>query len=93
RRFKVHLDKNVVEQGVYWEGVRGIDHDEHLWLPLLRVIDRAFETGVWPEDEEYILNKVATMLMAHKSGVEGGRPVGIDEIENHSLPRYETEKA
>ena len=89
---KVHLDKDVVEQGVYWEGASGLELDEHLWLPLLRVVDRAFETGVWPEDEEYILNKVATMLMAHKSGVEGGRPVGIDEIENHSLPRYETEK-
>jgi hypothetical protein len=33
------------------------------------------------------------MLMAHKSGTLGGRPVGIDEIENHSLPRFETEKA
>jgi len=30
---------DVIEQGVYWEGVRGINHDEHLWLPLLRVID------------------------------------------------------
>jgi hypothetical protein len=33
------------------------------------------------------------MLMAHKSGCEGGRPVGIAEIENHSLPRFEAEKA
>ena len=90
---KVHLDNDVVEQGVFWEGARGIDHDEHLWLPFLRVIGNAFETGVWPEDEDYILNKVATMLMAHKSGVEGGNTVGIDEIENHSLPRFETEKA
>ncbi|MFC1538251.1 Gfo/Idh/MocA family oxidoreductase [Candidatus Latescibacterota bacterium] len=90
---KVHLDNDVIEQGIYWEGESGVNLDEHLWLPLLRVIDRAFETGVWPEDEEYLLNKVATMLMAHKSGVLGGRPVGIDEIENHSLPRFETEKA
>jgi len=90
---KVHLDNDVIEQGIFWEGTRGIDIDEHLWLPFLRVIDRAFETGVWPEDEDYILNKVAAMLMAHKSGVESGRPVGIDEIENHSLPRFETEKA
>ena len=90
---KVHLDNDVVEQGVFWEGARGIYHDEHLWLPFLRVIGNAFETGVWPEDEDYILNKVATMLMAHKSGVKGGSTVGIDEIENHSLPRFETEKA
>ena len=90
---KVHLDKDVIEQGVYWEGTGGMNHDEHLWLPFLRVIDRTFETGVWPENEDYLLNKVATMLMAHKSGVKGGRPVGIDEIKNHSLPRFETEKA
>ena len=90
---KVHCDKDVIEQAVYWEGTGSVDHDEHIWLPFLRVIDRTFETGVWPEDEEYLLNKVASMLMAHKSGVEGGRPVGIEEIENHSLPRFETEKA
>ena len=90
---KVHLDRDVVEQAIYWEGARGIDHDEHLWMPFLRVIDRVFETGTSPEDGDAILHKVAIMLMAHKSGVEGGRPVGIDEIENHSLPRYETEKA
>jgi len=77
---KIHLDDDVVEQGIYWEGKSGVNHDEHLWLPLLRVIGRAFETGKWPEDENYILNKVATMLMAHKSGVEGGRSVGIEEI-------------
>ncbi|MBN1291272.1 MAG: Gfo/Idh/MocA family oxidoreductase [Candidatus Latescibacteria bacterium] len=90
---KVHLDRDVVEQGVFWEGDRGVDHDEHLWLPFLRVIGRTFETDRSPEDGDYILNKVSTMLMAHKSGAEGGRPVGIDEIESHSLPRYETEKA
>lgn len=89
---KVHLDNDVVEQGIFWEGDRGIDHDEHLWLPFLRVVGRTFETGVSPEDADAILNKVATMLMAHKSGVEK-RPVGIGEIENHRLPMYETEKA
>lgn len=90
---KVHLDNDVVEQGVYWEGSSGADHDEHLWLPFLRVVGRTFETGISPESGDDILNKVATMLMAHKSGVEGGRPVGLDEIEDHILPRYETEKA
>lgn len=91
---KVHCDRDVMEQGIYWEeGGAQYEHDEHLWLPLLRVIDRTFETGVSPEDDDYILQKVSTMLMAHKSGVERGRPVGIDEIENHTLPRFETEKA
>ncbi|MHB9030042.1 MAG: Gfo/Idh/MocA family protein [Candidatus Latescibacterota bacterium] len=91
---KVHLDNDVVEQGVLWEGtIGGVSHDEHLWMPVLRVIDKAFQTGAWPQDADTILNKVETMLMAHKSGCEGGRPVGIAEIENHSLPRYETEKA
>jgi len=90
---KVHLDKDVVEQGVLWEGASGANVDEHLWLPFLRVVGQTFETGISPEDGETILQKVAVMLMAHKSGVEGGKPVGIGEIENHSLPTYETEKA
>ncbi len=91
---KVHLDRDVLEQGILWEGQIGnVSHDEHLWLPILRVIDKAFTTGEWPQDADTVLNKVETMLMAHKSGVEGGRPVKIDEIESHSLPRFETEKA
>ena len=90
---KVHLDDDVVEQGVLWEGAGEQNTNEHLWLPFLRVIGRAFETGVWPQDADAVLNKVETMLMAHKSGCEGGRPVGINEIEDHSLPRFETEKA
>ena len=90
---KVHLDNDVIEQAVYWEGGGEVRSDEHLWLPFLRMIGTAFETGQWPEDEDYILNKVAAMLMAHKSGAEGGRPVGIDEIEDHKLARFLTEKA
>ena len=90
---KVHMDDDVVEQGVLWEGAGEQNTNEHLWLPFLRVIDRAFQTGVWPQDSDAVLNKVETMLMAHKSGCEGGRPVGINEIEDHTLPRFETEKA
>ena len=44
-------------------------------------------TGEWPESEEHILNKVAAMLMTHKSLVEGGRCISREEIMNHSLPR------
>ncbi len=91
---KVHCDGDVIEQGVYWEsGSDRVAHDEHLWMPLLRMVARTFETGNSPEDDDYILQKVSTMLMAHKSGVQGGQPVGIGEIENHELPRFETEKA
>jgi predicted dehydrogenase len=90
---KIHLDNDVVEDGVRWEGAGAQNTNEHLWLPFLRVIDQAFQTGVWPQDEAVVLNKVETMLMAHKSGCEGGRPVGISEIEDHVLPRFETEKA
>ena len=91
---KIHFNKDVKEQGVYLEGsASSIDIDEHLLMPFLHVIARTFETGISPEDSDYIIQKVATMLMAHKSGAEGGRLVGISEIENHTLPRYETEKA
>jgi len=91
---KVHSDRDVLEQGVLWEGSGSqVEHDEHLWLPFLRVVGRTFETGISPEDDDYILQKVETMLMAHRSGVQGGRPIGIDDIQNHTLPRFETEKA
>ncbi len=90
---KIHLDNDVVEQGVLWEGTGAQETNEHLWLPFLRVIDKAFQTGVWPQEEAVVLNKVETMLMAHKSGCEGGRPVGLSEIDDHVLPRFETEKA
>jgi predicted dehydrogenase len=90
---KIHLDNDVVEEGVLWEGAGEQNTNEHLWLPFLRVIGQAFETGVWPQDADTVLNKVETMLMAHKSGCEGARPVGVAEIEDHVLPRFETEKA
>lgn len=90
---KVHLDNDVVEQGVLWEGTNGGDQtNNHLWTPFLQVIGKAFETGVWPQDADTILNKVEAMLMFHKSGAEGGKPVGIADIEDHSLPKFETEK-
>jgi len=93
---KIHIDSdlwldkpNAVEMKVYWEPVVGDRaHDEHIVFPFMRVIEHTFMTGEWPEDGEHIINKVATMLMTHKSLVEGGRPVSRDEIENHSLPRY-----
>ena len=43
-----------------------------------------FLTGEWQEDEDHILNKVAVMLMAHKSGLKKGQPVSRDEIEDHT---------
>lgn len=92
---RMHQQSEVIEQGVVWEGNRtGFTVlDEHLWLPLLRVIGQSFSTGFWPETEEELLEKVRVMLMVHKSGVEGGRTVLRGEVENHELPRYQTEKA
>ena len=86
---KVHLDNDVVEQGVLWEGTDRRNQPTSIsGCPFLRVIEKAFETGVWPQDADTILNKVEAMLMATNRAVEGGRPVGITEIEDHSLPRY-----
>lgn len=83
-----------VEMGVMMEGSDlPVDTAEHLWLPFLRVVGRAFETGVWPQDEATILQKVEIMLMAHKSGISNGMPVNIKEIEDYSLPGFQTEKA
>lgn len=91
---KVHLRNETIETGVMIEGsVGAVDTAEHLWLPFLRTVGRAFETGVWPQDEATILQKVEIMLMLHRSGTEGSRPVEIARIEDYSLPRIQTEKA
>ena len=45
-----------------------------------------FRTNISPETREDILHKLATLLAAHKSAVEDGRWVGIDEVEDHRLP-------
>jgi hypothetical protein len=90
---KVHLDDTIIEQKVFWEGVvGGVEHDYHITMPFMHTISRAFMTGEWPEDEEHLLTKVAVMLMAHTSGIEKGRPVSRKEIEDHALPRFQTEK-
>ena len=60
--------------------------DSHWRIPFLSLMDTVFRTNESPESHEDILRKLSTLLAAHKSAMEGGRWVGIDEIEDHRLP-------
>ena len=60
--------------------------DDHWRVPFLGLIDKTFRTGKSPETHEDILHKLATLIAAHKSAMEGGRWVLLDEVGNHRLP-------
>ena len=85
---KVHMNRRIVEQGVMDTAPdHPLERDEQLWLPIIRGIARAFETGAWLEIESAIIAKVTVMLMAHRSGIRGGEPVTPADVESHQLPR------
>jgi len=60
--------------------------DDHWRIPFLLVMADVFRTNSSPETRGDILHKLAILLAAHKSAVEGGRWVGTDEVEDHRLP-------
>ena len=86
---KVHFDRQVVEEGVSFEG-EGYDSVAHLFLPFLRMLGTSMERGVSPENIDEVTDKVAVMLMVHKSGVSDARPTERTDIGNHELPRFIT---
>ena len=49
-------------------------------------MEQVFRTNSSPETREDILHKLAALLAAHKSAMEGGRWIGLDEVEGHRLP-------
>ena len=65
--------------------------DDHWRVPFLSIMDNVFRTNSSPETRKDILHKLATLLAAHKSAMEDGRWVGLDEVENHRLPSVITE--
>ncbi len=68
------------------EGISTDTGDGHWRIPFLSVMENVFRTNSSPETREDILHKLATLLAAHKSAVEDGRWVGLDEVEEHRLP-------
>ena len=86
---KVHFDRQAVEEGVSFEG-DGYDSVARLFVPFLRMLGASMEQGVSPEDIDAVTDKVAVMLMAHKSGVSDSMPTERKDIGNHELPRFIT---
>ena len=82
-----HKGGKIVEGTVLsHRGVSPDVFDNHWRVPFLSVMEQVFRTGQSSETHEDILHKLATLLAAHKSAMEDGRWVGLDEVENHRLP-------
>ncbi len=60
--------------------------DDHWRIPFLLKMADIFRANESPETPDDILHKLATLLAAHKSAMNGGEWVDIDDVENHSLP-------
>ena len=88
-----HTGGLLVEGGVpNHDGVSLDTGDDHWRVPFLNIIENVFRTNKSPETRDDILHKLATLLAAHKSAMEEGRWVGLNEIENHRLPTVIIEK-
>jgi len=88
---QIHCDSKVFKDQVNLSGsLEDLHQDVSLCIPLLRVVEYAFMNGVWPRGEECLLNYIAALLMAHKSGVINGRMVSRSDVEDHELPRHIT---
>ncbi|MFC1539830.1 Gfo/Idh/MocA family oxidoreductase, partial [Candidatus Latescibacterota bacterium] len=80
-------DGTVIESDIQnHEGLTIEEGDNHWLLPFLSIVEQVFRTNTSPQTREDILHKHATLLAAHKSAVNGGRWIGLDEVEGHSLP-------
>jgi len=82
-----HKDGEVVEGEVpAHDGIPAHVGDDHWRIPFLVMMADIFRTNKSPETGEDILHKLATLLAAHKSAMNGGRWVSLDEVGNHKLP-------
>ena len=60
--------------------------DNYLLLPFLSTLEHVFRTNTSPQTREDILHKHATLLAVHKSAMNGGGWVSLDDEEDHRLP-------
>ena len=60
--------------------------DNHWLLPFFSRIEHVFRTNTSPQTREDILHKHATLLAVHKSAMNGGGWVSLDDEEDHRLP-------
>ena len=67
------------------DGLARSDVENEWYVPFLAMVEQVFRTNTSPETGADILHKLGTLLAGHKSAVNGGAWVGMDEIETHKL--------
>ncbi|MFC1528886.1 hypothetical protein ACFL5B_03155 [Candidatus Latescibacterota bacterium] len=81
-----HLDGMVAEGDIInHDGLNRTDVEYQWYIPFLAMVEQVFRTNTSPETGADILHKLGTLLCGHKSAVNGGAWVGMDEIETHRL--------
>jgi len=82
-----HRDGMLVDEIVPdHAGLTTDEGDDHWRLPFLNIMENVFRTNESPETHEDILHKLATLLAAHKSAMNRGHWVELDDVEDHRLP-------
>jgi hypothetical protein len=80
-------DGTLIESDILnHEGLTIEEGDNHWLLPFLSIVEQVFRKNSSPQTREDILHKHATLLAAHKSVMNGGKWIGLNEIEDHKLP-------
>ena len=81
-----HKDGTIVEGDIMnHEGLSRSDVENQWYVPFLAMVEQVFRTNTSPESGADILHKLGTLIAGHKSAVNGGIWVGMDDIETHRL--------
>ena len=81
-----HTDGKIVEGDIInHDGLDRTDVEYEWYVPFLARVEQVFRTNTSPETGKDILHKLGTLIAGHKSAMNGGAWVGMDEIESHRL--------
>jgi hypothetical protein len=81
-----HTDGKIVEGDIMnHDGLDRFDVENEWYVPFLAQVEQVFRTNTSPETGADILHKLGTLLAGQMSAMNGGRWVGIDEVEKFRL--------
>ncbi len=81
-----HTDGGVVEGDIInHDGLDRFDVENEWYVPFMAQVEQVFRTNISPETGADILHKLGTLLACQMSAVNGGRWVGMDEVESFRL--------
>ncbi len=81
-----HTDGLVVEGDIVnHDGLSRFDVENEWYVPFMAQMEQVFRANKSPETGADILHKLGTLLAGQMSAVNGGRWVGLDEVEKFRL--------